>query len=182
MSKFKLFWFDQKIYSVFVSNKKKKCELCSQIKNKMNGSFLYTIPQWIIFAGILAVIYGWVENKRPFRIIGSSILVILGLFSLYVIFGGYLAAHKYFTPYEALLGELEEQEMLTDEDLLYSDVPFQVKLYPAYISFLIASALAIPALIFEMMKNSKLFRIFIIISILISLVGFFIIVDTIKTI
>jgi hypothetical protein len=151
-------------------------------KNQMNGSFLYTVPQWIIFAGIVAVIYGWVEQKRPFRIIGTSILIILGLYSLYIMLGGYLAAHKYFTPYEALMGELEEQEMLSDDDLLFSDVPFQIKLFPAYVSFLITATLAIPALIFELIKNKKLFRIFIIISILIALVGFFIIVDTIKTI
>ncbi len=148
----------------------------------MNSSFLYTVPQWIIFAGIVAVIYGWVEQKRQFRIIGTSILVILGLYSLYVILGGYLAAHNYFTPYEALMGELEEQEMLTDNDLLLNDVPFQVKLFPAYISFLISAAVAIPALISELLKNKKLFRIFIIISIFISLVGFFMVVDTIKTI
>ena len=148
----------------------------------MNGSFLYTIPQWIIFTGIVAIVYGWVEQKRPFRIIGTSILIILGLYSLYVILAGYLAAHSYFTPYEALMGELEEQDMLTDDDLLYIDVPLQIKLFPAYISFLITAAIAIPALIFELMKNKKLFRIFIVISILIALVGFFIIVDTIKTI
>ena len=147
----------------------------------MNGSFLYTIPQWIIFAGIVAVVYGWVEQKRPFRIIGASILIVLGLYSLYVILGDYLAAHKYFTPYEAMLGELDELEMLSDDDLLFYDVPFQVKLFPGYISFLISAALAIPALIFELLKNNKLFRIFIILAILASLFGFFIVVEVIRS-
>ena len=50
----------------------------------MNDSFLYTVPQWIIFAGIATVIYGWAENKRHFRIIGTSILIVLGIYSLYV--------------------------------------------------------------------------------------------------
>ena len=148
----------------------------------MNSSFLYTIPQWIIFAGIVAIIYGWVEHKRQFRIIGTSILILLGFYSLYVILGGYLAAHNYFTPYEALMGELEEQEMLTDNDLLFSDVPIETKLFPSYVSFMISAAIAIPALIFELLKNKKLFRIFVLISILVSLAGFFIIIDTIKSI
>ena len=147
----------------------------------MNGSFLYTIPQWIIFSGIVAIIYGWVEDKRQFRIIGTSIFIILGLYSIYVFLGDYLAAHKYLTPYEAALLELEEQEMLTDEDLLFEEIPFQVKIFPAYISFLISAAFAIPALISELIKNNKLFRIFISISLLIALIGFFIIVDMIRT-
>ena len=147
----------------------------------MNTSFLYSVPQLIIFTGIAAIVYGWVEQKRPFRIIGASILIILGLYAIYVLLSGYLAGHKYFTPYEAVMGELDEQEMLSDDELLFYDVPFQVKLFPAYISFLISAAIAIPALIFELLKNNKFFRIFIILAILASLVGFFIDVEVIRS-
>lgn len=148
----------------------------------MNDSFLYTVPQWIIFSGIVAIIYGWLEQKEQFRIIGTSILIVLGLFSVYVFFGDFLAAYKYLTPYEAAMLELEEQEMLSAEEMLFEEIPFQVKIFPAYISFLISGVLAIPALIFELLKNNKLFRVFIILSVIIALVGFFIVVDTIRTI
>lgn len=141
----------------------------------MNGSFLYTIPQWIIFAGIACIIYGWVENKRPFRIIGTSILIALGIYSLYVFMNGYLAAHKFLTPYEVANEELEL-------DTTFEEVPFQVKIYPAYISFLVTAALAIPALIFELLHNKKLFRWFIVFAALASLFGFFVIVGTLKMI
>src|SRR5690606_29296279 len=127
-----------KINFMFVSNKKKKCQLCSLNKINMNNSFLYTVPQWIIFSGIVAVIYGWLEQKEQFRIIGTSILIVLGLFSVYVFFGDFLAAYKYLTPYEAAMLELEEQEMLSAEEMLFEEIPFQVKIFPAYISFLIS--------------------------------------------
>lgn len=138
----------------------------------MNDSFLYTVPQWIIFAGIATIIYGWAENKRHFRIIGTSILIVLGIYSLYVLLGDYLAAHKYLTPYEIANEELEL-------DSTFEEVPFQVKIFPAYISFLVSAALAIPALIFELL-HKKLFRWFIILAILVSLFGFFVIVGTLK--
>lgn len=143
-------------------------------KNDMNDSFLYTVPQWIIFAGIASVIYGWAESKRPFRIIGTSILIILGFYSLYVLLNGFLAAHKFLTPYEIANEELEL-------DTTFEEVPFQVQIFPAYISFLVTAGLAIPALIFELL-HKKLFRLFIVLAILAALFGFFIIVGTLKMI
>lgn len=29
-----------------------------------NEILLYTLPQWFIFAGIIASVYGWVEHKK----------------------------------------------------------------------------------------------------------------------
>ncbi len=141
----------------------------------MNDSFLYTVPQWIIFAAVVSIIYGWVEKKRPFRIIGVSILIALGIYAAYVLLSGYLAAYKFLTPYEIANEELEL-------DTTFEEVPFQVKIFPAYISFLVTAALAIPALIFELLNNKKLFRLFIILAVLVALFGFFIIVGTLKMI
>jgi predicted membrane channel-forming protein YqfA (hemolysin III family) len=58
----------------------------------MNDTLLYTLPQWFIFAAIFVTVYGWIEQKKSFRIIGTFIFVLLGIFSLFVIFGDYLAA------------------------------------------------------------------------------------------
>ena len=137
----------------------------------MKETLLYTLPQWFIFAAIFVVVYGWMEEKKPFRIIGAVIFILLGLFSLFVIFGGYLAAGKYLTPNEIASEELA--------DGVIDEVPFQVKLLPAYLSFIISAVLAIPAIIFDI-KNKKGYRWFIISAGLVSLFGFFIIVGILR--
>lgn len=137
----------------------------------MNETLLYTLPQWFIFAAIFVVVYGWMEEKKPFRIIGAVIFILLGLFSLFVIFGGYLAAGKFLTPNEIASEELA--------DGVIDEVPFQVKLLPAYLSFIVSAVLAIPAIIFDI-KNKKGYRWFIISAGLVSLFGFFIIVGILR--
>lgn len=137
----------------------------------MNDTFLYTLPQWFIFAAVFVVVYGWMEDKKAFRIIGASILMLLGFFSLFVIFGGYLAAGKFLTPNEIASEELA--------DGVIDEVPFQVKLLPAYLSFILSAILAIPAIVLDI-KNKKVYRWFIISAGLISLFGFFIIVGILK--
>ena len=119
----------------------------------MKETLLYTLPQWFTFAAIFVVVYGWMEEKKPFRIIGAVIFILLGLFSLFVIFGGYLAAGKFLTPNEIASEELA--------DGVIDEVPFQVKLLPAYLSFIVSAVLAIPAIIFDI-KNKKGYRWFII--------------------
>lgn len=137
----------------------------------MNETLLYTLPQWFIFAAIFVVVYGWMEEKKPFRIIGAAIFMLLGIFSLFVIFGDYLAAGKFLTP-----NEIASQELA---DGVIDDVPFQVKLLPAYISFIFSAILAIPAIILDI-KNKKSYHWFIISAGLVSLFGFFIIVGILK--
>lgn len=137
----------------------------------MNDTFLYTLPQWFIFAAVFVVVYGWMEDKKAFRIIGASILVILGIFSLFVIFGDYLAAGKFLTPNEIASEELA--------DGVVDEVPFQAKLLPAYLSFILSAILAIPAIVLDI-KNKKLYRWFIISAGLVSLFGFFVIVGILK--
>jgi hypothetical protein len=137
----------------------------------MNDTFLYTLPQWFIFAAIFVVVYGWMEDKKPFRIIGAAILVLLGVFSLYVIFGGYLAAAKFLTPNEIASEELA--------DGVVDEIPFQAKLLPAYLSFILSAILAIPAIVLDI-KNKKVYRWFIVSAGLVSLFGFFVIVGILQ--
>ncbi len=137
----------------------------------MNNTFLYTLPQWFIFAGVFVVVYGWIENKKPFRVIGSAIFIALGIYALYILLGDYFAADKYLTPDEIATEELNDD--------VIADIPVQVRLFPAYISFLVSSVIAIPALWLEL-KNSRKYRIFIVASILFALIGFFIIVGMLK--
>lgn len=137
----------------------------------MNDTFLYTLPQWFIFAAVSVVVYGWMEDKKAFRIIGASIFVALGIFSLFVIFGDSLAAGKYLTPNEIASEELA--------DGIVDDIPFQAKLLPAYLSFILAAVLAIPAIILDI-KNKKWYRWLIISAGLVSLFGFFIVVGVLK--
>jgi len=137
----------------------------------MNDTFLYTLPQWFIFAAVFVVVYGWIEDKKAFRVIGASILLLLGIFSLFVIFGDSLAAGKFLTPNEIASEELA--------DGIVDEIPFQAKLLPAYLSFVISAVLAIPAIIFDI-KNKKSYRWFILSAGLLSLFGFFVIVGVLK--
>jgi hypothetical protein len=137
----------------------------------MNETFLYTLPQWFIFAAVFVAVYGWMEDKKAFRIIGAAILILLGVFSLYVIYGGYLAAGKFLTPSEIATEELEDGVM--------GEIPFQAKLLPAYLSFILSAILAIPAIVLDF-KNKKSYLWFILSAALVSLFGFFIIVGILK--
>ena len=137
----------------------------------MNDTFLYTLPQWFIFAAIFVVVYGWMEDKKVFRVIGASILILLGIFSLFVIFGDSLAAGKFLTPNEIASEELA--------DGVIDEIPFQAKLLPAYISFVLSAVLTIPAIVLDI-KNKKSYRWFFLSAGLVSLFGFFVIVGILK--
>ena len=133
--------------------------------------FLYTLPQWFIFSAITVIAYGWIENKKPFRLVGLFVLIALGLFALYAILKGYFIFSKYLTPEEMLSEELDGE--------LVENIPFSAKLLPAYWSFIVSAVLAIPALYFDW-KNKKPTRLFMILAGLVSLYGFFVIVDALK--
>jgi hypothetical protein len=136
-------------------------------------TLLYILPQWLIFASVTASIYGWAEQKKAFRVIGPLLLIFLGIFSLYAIISGYFAAYYYLTPEEIIDEELAED--------IVAEIPFQAKLFPAYISFISSGLFAIPTLILQL-KNKKLKNLFLIIADLIALTGFFIIVGEIRAI
>lgn len=137
----------------------------------MNDTFLYTLPQWFIFAAIFVAVYGWIEDKKAFRIIGATLFVALGIFALFVFWADYFAASKLLTPDEIAMEELNDE--------IIDEIPFQAKLIPAYFSFLASAILALPAIYFDI-KNKKKYRIFILLAGLTSLFGFFIIVGALK--
>ena len=136
-----------------------------------NDIFLYTLPQWFVFAGVIASVYGWVEKKRAFRMVGPMIFFLLGLFSSWVLLKGYLSAFALLTPEEVVTEQMEEA--------VFEDIPFHVRLYPAYILFLVSGITAIPSFISEWM-NGKRKGVFMIITSLIGLMGFFIIVGALR--
>ncbi len=133
--------------------------------------FIYTLPQWFIFSAIVVTIYGWIEKKKSFRLIGSVIFILLGVFALYSIYSGYFSANEFLTPNEMMSEDIDEE--------VIEEIPFQARLLPAYWSFVISAALAIPALYFDW-KDKKPYRLFIILTGLVSLFGFFIIVGELK--
>ncbi len=133
--------------------------------------FLYTLPQWFIFSALLVIIYGWIEKKKPFKIIGLVILIALAIFSVYAIMKGYFDSHNFLTPNEVINEEIEGE--LTEE------IPFEGMIFPAYWSFILAGIFAVPSLFFEI-RNKKPARLFIVITGLVALLGFFIIVDALK--
>jgi len=136
-------------------------------------TFIYTLPQWFIFASVLVTVYGWVEGKKYFRIIGSVVLILLGIFSVWTISKGYFSASHFLTPNEIIGEEMEEE--------LIEEMPFQAKLLPAYLSFIGSAILSIPTIYFEW-KDKKTKMLFYILSGLVALLGFFIIVGALKTI
>jgi hypothetical protein len=137
----------------------------------MNITFLYTFPQWFVFAALFMVIYGWVENKKAFRLIGISIFIVLGIFSIIVLLGDYLAAGNYLSPEEIAAEELDDE--------ILNEIPLEAKLLPGYLSFIVASVLAIPALLLDWTEKKRA-RLFIVLTSVAALLGFFIIVGSIR--
>lgn len=150
----------------------KKCQLSGVKTNQMNDTLLYTLPQWFIFAAVSVIAYGWIENKKPFRIIGAIILFLLGVFSLVVLLGDSFVANEFLTPEEIVREEFDEE--------IIDEIPFQAKLFPAYLSFVIASVFAFPAIYLDI-KNKKKYRWFFIAAGIIVLFGFFVIVGAVRS-
>ncbi|MCF6357605.1 MAG: hypothetical protein L3J54_07340 [Draconibacterium sp.] len=138
----------------------------------MSDTLLYTLPQWFIFAAVIIVTYGWVEDKKTFRIIGALLFVLLGVYSLIILSGDYFAAKDFLTPEEIASEELDGE--------IIDEIPFLAKLFPAYLSFVVSSVLALPAIFLDI-KNSKKYRLFIILAGLVALFGFFVIIGAVKT-
>lgn len=139
----------------------------------MSQVFLYTFPQWVVFAALFVVIYGWVEQKKVFRLTGEGLFFLLGIFAIIVILGDYLAVGNYLTPDEIAAEELNDE--------ILNEAPIEAQLLPAYLSFIIAGVLAIPSFILEW-KNHKRANLMIVITALMALLGFFIIVGALRSI
>lgn len=135
-------------------------------------TLLYTLPQWFVFAGIIASVYGWVEHKKTFRLLGPVIFFLLGIFSLYSILNGSFSVRDFLTPAEIVSEEMEEEMM--------EDIPFVAQLLPAYFAFLFSGLLAIPTFILEW-KDKKGKNLLVILTALAGLMGFFIIVGALRS-
>ncbi len=133
---------------------------------------LYTLPQWFVFAAIIASVYGWVEQKKIFRLMGPVIFFLLGLFAVLTLWGGFFSAYEFLTPEEIFIEETEDE--------INAEIPFQVMLFPAYLAFILSGLLAIPSFILEW-KSRKGKNLMVILTALISLLGFFIIVGALKS-
>jgi hypothetical protein len=134
---------------------------------------LYTVPQWFVFAGVVSSIYGWIEHKQVFRLLGPVFFLLLSFFSLWALLNGSFASVEFLSPEEMVNEDMEER--------VVGQVPMQVQLFPAYLSFLISGFLAVPAVIAEWRGHkSRLW--FIITTALAGLFGFFIIVGSLKSI
>lgn len=139
----------------------------------MSQVFLYTFPQWIVFAALFVVVYGWVEDKKAFRITGEIMFILLGVFAAIVIFGNHLAAGNYLSPEEVMAEELDGE--------ILNELPIEARLLPAYLSFLAAGILAIPGL-YMVWKEHKRAQWLIVATALVALSGFFVIVGALRTV
>lgn len=137
----------------------------------MSDSFIYTVPQWFIFAAIIGMVYGWIEDKKTIRLIGAGVLVALGIFAIVVLSGDYFSAGKYLTQEELANQQLEES--------IPEEIPFIARLFPAYLLFVISAILAIPTIIFDL-RNKKGYVFWAIAAGLSALAGFFVIVGQLK--
>ncbi len=133
---------------------------------------LYTLPQWFVFAAIIACVYGWVEKKKIFRLLGPVLFFLLGLFATLTLWGDLFPAYEFLTPEEIVREEMENE--------LDKEVPFQVMLFPAYLSFVLSGLLAIPSFILEW-RSSKGKNLLVILTALTGLLGFFMIVGALRS-
>jgi hypothetical protein len=133
---------------------------------------LYTLPQWFVFSAVIASVYGWVEQKKTFRLMGPVIFFLLGLFALISLKSDLFASYEFLTPEEIVSDQMEDE--------INGDVPFQTMLFPAYLCFLITGLLAIPSFFLEL-KNRKGKNLLLIITALTGLMGFFIVVGALRS-
>jgi hypothetical protein len=134
--------------------------------------FLYTLPQWFVFAGIIASVYGWAEHKKFFRMLGPVIFVLLAVYAAYAISKGYFSSNEFLTPQEIISKEMKEE--------VFEEMPFQARLLPAYLIFIASGILGIPAFFLEW-KERKGRNLLVILTALAGLMGFFIIVGALRS-
>jgi hypothetical protein len=154
-----------------IAGNRKNTTFEKDLKIMGSGTFLYTVPQWIIFAAVISIVYGWIEAKQVFKLIGLGILFLLGILSVYLISQDYFAYSQYLSPEEVLSEQMEEPYL--------GGLPIEAKILPAFWIFVAGSVLSIPAFILEW-KNKKGAKLMAIITGLIVLAGFFIIVGSIR--
>lgn len=103
-----------------------------------------SVPQWGIFAGLTVMIYGWVEKKKAFGLVGTGVLVLLGLFAAYVLAAGLLVPEDFFTA-----GSAAEDEAPLSPD----EIPIEGRLLPVYWGLIVCGGLALAAFITELLNR-----------------------------
>jgi hypothetical protein len=101
---------------------------------------IFTVPQWAIFAAVTVVIYGWVEQKRAFGLVGSGILIALSLFAGWAVYTGMLLPEGLFGTAEALGGE---------ELFMPDELPVEGRMLPFYWGLILNGVVALGAFIAE---------------------------------
>jgi len=102
----------------------------------ISNFIIFTVPQWAIFAAVTVVIYGWVEQKKAFGLVGSGILIALSLFAGWAIYTGMLIPEGFFDTKDALDGE---------ELFLPDELPMEGKMLPFYWGLIVNGFVALGA-------------------------------------
>ena len=99
-----------------------------------------SVPQWLIFAAITVMVYAWVEKKPVFGIIGSGLLVALGIFAGVAIYAGWMMP-------ESMLNI--SQDLTVDELFTPDELPVEGRLLPFYWALVFNGLIALAAMLGE---------------------------------
>ncbi len=99
-----------------------------------------SIPQWTIFAAITAIIYGWVEDKKAFGLLGTALFALLGIFAGYTIYAGLLMPDEWFNTAENFGGE---------ELFDFDELPLEGRMLPLYWAMVVNGVAGFSATIAE---------------------------------
>jgi len=129
-----------------------------------------TIPQWAIFAAITVMIYGWAEKKRAFGIVGSGLLVALGIFAAWAVAAGLMIPENM----------LEINENLPKDELFSPDeLPVEGRLLPFYWALMANGLVALAAMLTEIYRK-KAANLLKIIAGAVAIVVFFLMMAVVK--
>ena len=136
----------------------------------ISNFIVLTVPQWAIFAAITVMIYGWVEKKRAFGIVGSGILVVLGIFALWAIAAGLMMPESMLE----INDNLSKDELFTPDEL-----PMEGRLLPFYWVLVINGVLALSAMLAEIFRK-RMATVLKIIAAAIAIIVFFLMMAVVK--
>ncbi len=137
----------------------------------ISNYLIITLPQWAIFAGITVLIYGWVEKKRIFGIIGAGILVALGIYAAWAIMSGMLVPEEL----------LEATDPFSDEKLFSPDeLPVEGRLLPHYWGLMFNGLFALATMVSDI-YHKRYSTILKVITGSVSVVIFFLMMAAIRT-
>lgn len=105
---------------------------------------IITIPQWAIFAAITVIIYGWVEEKKAFGILGGALFALLGIFAGYALYAGLLIPEEWFNTAENFGGE---------ELFDFDELPMEGRMLPLYWGMVANGAVGLAVMVAEWRNN-----------------------------